>query len=56
MEEIKNYDPKSDNNRGFSDNNKKKTHIKGEPKLEHDDDRNMTEKTNVKHSMRINNV
>ena len=56
MEETKNYEPKSDNNRGFSDNNKKKTNIKGEPKPEHDDDKNMTEKTNVKHSTRINNV
>ena len=33
MEEIKNYDPKSDNNRGFSDNNKKKTIIKGDQNL-----------------------
>ena len=54
MEETKNYEPKSDNNRGFSDNNKKKTNIKGEPKPEHDDDKNMTEKTNVKLSTRIN--
>ena len=28
---------------------KKKTIIKGELKPEHDDDKNMTEKTNVKH-------
>ena len=49
MEEIKKYEPKSDNNRVFSDYNKKKTIIKGELKPEHDDDKNMTEKTNVKH-------
>ena len=40
----KKYDPKSENNRGFSDNNKKKTNIKGEPKPGHDEDKNMTEK------------
>ena len=45
----KKYEPKSDNNRVFSDYNKKKTIIKGELKPEHDDDKNMTEKTNVKH-------
>ena len=49
MEEIKKKEPKSDNNRVFSDYDKKKTIIKGELKPEHDDDKNMTEKTNVKH-------